>query len=290
MTRMDGPTQIIHGKPIKSAEQYLYHYTTADTAIRHILATGTLRMSPFTAVNDPREAKHWLIEKLLNPGNDATEELAFMERTASLALKGDCKLLCFTQDAPEAANAPALPIDFDFATVWHRGFCRQRMWAQYASTVGVSDGVCLVFDAARLEAALTAALPPSAFFRPGNVRYENRIPFSTSELTFDYERIKSNGMDAAIKEHLDVHWRALFFTKAADWRDEREFRYLVSNVPDNYFVFSFKDALKSIVAGPDFPEHQVGHLIDTCVRSFGIRPSQLHWKNGYPKPYPEIEF
>jgi hypothetical protein len=288
MTHMDGPTQIIHLKPIKSADQYLYHYTRADTAVHHILATGTLRMSPFTAVNDPWESKHWFVEALLNDTGEAAAALDFMERTASPAMKGECKPLCFTQDAPEAANVPAPPIDFDFGTVWHRGFCKPRMWAQYASTIGVSDGVCLVFDKVLLEGAISAALPTTAIIRKGDVRYENRIPHSTPALTFDHARIRSLGLDAAIAEHLELHWRALFFTKATDWRDEREFRYFVSNVPTNYIVFHFKDALKAVVVGPDFPEHQVSHLIDTCIRSFGIRPSQLVWKNGYPQPYPEI--
>jgi hypothetical protein len=85
-----------------------------------------------------------------------------------------------------------------------------------------------------------------------------------------------------------VHWQSLFFTKATDWRDEREFRYFVANVSTDYITFPFKDALKALVVGPDFPELQVAHLIDLCIGSFGIRPSQLFWQNGYPQPYPQI--
>jgi hypothetical protein len=101
---MDTPSQIIHLRPIKSANQYLYHYTRADTAVQHILATGTLRMSPFTAVNDPWEAKHWFVEALFNDAGDDPTALEFMMLTASPALKGACKLLCFTRDAPEATG------------------------------------------------------------------------------------------------------------------------------------------------------------------------------------------
>ncbi len=284
---MDGPIQIVHLHKIESADRYLYHYTRADTAIKYILASGTLRMSPFTTVNDPWEAKHWFAEAVLNSGEDRTAH-DFMVRTASPALKGESKLLCFTRDAPEAAIDPSASTDFDFGTIWHRGFCRPRMWAQYASTKGVSDGVCLVFDAALLEAALTAALQPGAIFRKGDIRYRNRVSHPTPEFTFDYDRIKSFGLKAAISEHLEVHWQSLFFTKATDWRDEREFRYFVANVTTDYVTFSFKDALKAVVVGPDFPEDQVAHLIDMCDRSFGIRPSQLFWQNGYPQPYPQI--
>jgi hypothetical protein len=287
---MNGPIQIVHLHKIKSADQYLYHYTTADTAIKYILASGTLRMSPFTAVNDPWEAKHWFAEVVLNPDEDRAAH-EFMVQTASPALKGESKLLCFTRDAPEAAVDPSVPNDFDFGTVWHRGFCRPRMWAQYASTKGVSDGICLVFDAALLEAALAEHLSessPAAIFRKGDISYRNRVTYPSPEFTFDYDRIKSLGLKTAITEHLEVHWLSLFFTKATDWRDEREFRFFVANVSTDYITFPFKDALKALVVGPDFAERQVAHLIDLCERSFGIRPSQLFWQNGYPQPYPPI--
>jgi uncharacterized protein YdiU (UPF0061 family) len=37
------------------------------------------------------------------------------------------------------------------------------MWAQYASTIGVNDGVCLVFDMALLEEAIIAAVNDGDF-------------------------------------------------------------------------------------------------------------------------------
>ena len=285
---MDAPSRIIHSKPMTSADQYLYHYTRGDTALDCILATGTLRMAPFTAVNDPWEAKHWVVEALFNETEeDGQAGLDFMLRTASPALKGACKLLCFTRDAPEAA-APAPPGVYDPGTVWHRGFCRPRMWAQYASAIGKSDGVCLVFEATLLEAAITAALPPAAIFKKDEIKYENRTTDPRPELTFYFDQIRSLGLDTAIAEHVARHWQALFFRKAVDWRDEREFRYLVLNVPTTDFFFPFKDALKAVVVGPDFPPYRAAQLIETCTRSFGFKPSQLNWRNGYPRPYLEM--
>ncbi|MCP1848398.1 MULTISPECIES: DUF2971 domain-containing protein [unclassified Bradyrhizobium] len=287
---MDGPIQIVHLHKIKSADRYLYHYTRAETAIDYILASGTLRMSPFTAVNDPWEAKHWFAEAVLNPGDDQAAH-EFMIQTASPALKGESKLLCFTRDEPQAEIDPAAPNHFDFGTIWYRGFCRPRMWAQYASTRGVNDGICLVFDATLLETALAEHLSesaPAAIFRKGDISYRDRVRYPSPEFTFDYHRIKSLGLKTAISEHLEVHWRSLFFTKATDWRDEREFRFFVANVSTDYITFPFKNALKALVVGPDFAEPQVAHLIELCERSFGFRPSQLFWQNGYPQPYPQI--
>ena len=40
---------------------YLFHYTTADTAFGYIpiLPSGLIRMSPYTLIRDPMEAKDW---------------------------------------------------------------------------------------------------------------------------------------------------------------------------------------------------------------------------------------
>jgi hypothetical protein len=39
--------------------ELLYHYTTLMSAVIHILPTRRMRLSPFTRMRDPREAKDW---------------------------------------------------------------------------------------------------------------------------------------------------------------------------------------------------------------------------------------
>jgi hypothetical protein len=39
--------------------EFFFHHTTADTAFRHILPTGELRLSPYSQMRDPLEAKAW---------------------------------------------------------------------------------------------------------------------------------------------------------------------------------------------------------------------------------------
>jgi hypothetical protein len=112
MTHFDGPTQIVHLKPIKSADRYLYHYTRADTAIHYILATGTLRMSPFTAVNDPWESKHWFVEALFDETREAAAALDFMERTRpgfGLGCILACQSLSFEREGPRSTVDAQVP-------------------------------------------------------------------------------------------------------------------------------------------------------------------------------------
>jgi hypothetical protein len=39
--------------------EWLYHYTTLETALVHILPTLRLRLGPFSKMRDPREYKDW---------------------------------------------------------------------------------------------------------------------------------------------------------------------------------------------------------------------------------------
>ena len=39
--------------------EWLYHYTTLETALVHVLPRHRLRLSPFSRMRDPREYKQW---------------------------------------------------------------------------------------------------------------------------------------------------------------------------------------------------------------------------------------
>ena len=42
-----------------SRGKYVFHYTSRDAALCHILRTGRLRLGPYAKTNDPRESKDW---------------------------------------------------------------------------------------------------------------------------------------------------------------------------------------------------------------------------------------
>lgn len=39
--------------------RYVYHYTTRDVALQHVLSMRKVRLGPLTKTNDPRETKSW---------------------------------------------------------------------------------------------------------------------------------------------------------------------------------------------------------------------------------------
>jgi hypothetical protein len=49
--------------------EWLYHYTSLETALVHILPNLTLRLNPFSEMRDPREYTKWLITRSVQMSN-----------------------------------------------------------------------------------------------------------------------------------------------------------------------------------------------------------------------------
>src|SRR5436190_23031633 len=113
--------------------QTRFHYTTLSAGLEHILPSMTLRMSPFSAMRDPRESKRWAVAGVGYTGGDPERAERWRAEfdQALNELKDTCKLLSFTQD--HLGGKP----------VYRRGYARPRLWEQYA---GRSTGLCLALN------------------------------------------------------------------------------------------------------------------------------------------------
>src|SRR4029077_20218769 len=86
--------------------QWLYHYTTIETALVHILPTRLLRMTPFSRMRDPREHKRWFPGAVGYYEGDVD---ALMPNYAESALRlnllrDEFKLLSLTLDGEDVAE------------------------------------------------------------------------------------------------------------------------------------------------------------------------------------------
>lgn len=143
-------------------DQYLYHYTSLETALVRIIPTGKLRAVSLSQVNDPREYSDWYLNAVVDldmPGEDVSnEEFVALSKIVNEEVRKRLKVLCFAADKPSAAAME--PPDYEFG----RGYAHSRMWDQYADR---HRGVCLIFDRARIESlshssAMTKACPSVA--------------------------------------------------------------------------------------------------------------------------------
>jgi hypothetical protein len=280
MIGLFGEAMIFYG--LSSTDQYLYHYTSADTLISKILPTGTLRMNPFAETNDPKESKDWIFGQWTEHSFDGVTDGHFkqIECDATVMAKAQTKLLCMTMD-------DALAVGFNIDGIWYRGFCRPRMWAQYGAR---HTGACLIFDKDQLSEAVKLSVGRSGEVFSGEVQYCDRpIVRSISDRPYilDFDMIKRSGVSNTVSQHIAEHRRELFFEKAVDWRDEREFRWIASGIADRYLHIEFGRALKGVIVGGDFDEGK-GPRLWAYSRDQNWELGQLHWKNSVPEVEPRV--
>jgi hypothetical protein len=95
------------------------------------------------------------------------------------------------------------------------------------------------------------------------------------------------GLDRAMAAHIAAHWHELFFVKARDWEQEREFRWLVPGTDNDDFFVDIRNSLVGIALGDLFPPSlrpAVAHYASTNPVSVAVmnwrfpQPASMHWR------------
>lgn len=261
-------------------DAYLYHYTKAST-LSIILRTGKLRFSRFENVNDPRESRDW---RLSYRGHlPSNEKLAQLNHH----LKRCWRIGCFVRDGYEAVTTRAREDRAEdvVGALYERGHSHPRMWSQYGQEYA---GACLAFDRAKLDAAVRRSAGPVQIYC-GEVEYRNPrvVPGldRADALVIDFTQVKDFGIQRAMVSHVEQHHKELLFLKSKDWKEEREYRWVVKNdSPEDFFV-PIEESLLGIILGDRFPSQEI-----LSVSEFGgrhpISLARMEWNNGFPQPTP----
>lgn len=258
------------------ADELLYHYTKASTALDYILKNRSLRLSKYTSTNDPKETKTWQFNLGTNEERDLgkykmDEESAWLSRE----LKERARLACFCMDSPPLSGS-------HLDDIFKRGFCKPRMWAQYAER---HSGVCLVFDRRRLAQAIEEQIASKHLVVFGPVKYIDRgiVPnlYRDQEYMINIDVLESVGRDAYPQLHLRTHVRSLFFEKMTDWNSECEWRWVAFSGTDEDLYVNFDDALVGLMFGEDTSEKTVQDMMDV-TESCSLQYMGLKWKNCSP--------
>jgi len=257
---------------ISDTSKWIYHYTSRETALEYIFTSGKIQLNTFANLNDPRESKDWSFS--LSVPDDVeidSEEFFDIQRQGTNYAKNHCKILCMVQDDPRAvANGP----DYMF----HRGFSRPRMWAQYS---GNHTGVCLIFDRAKLEETIKLELTAKGDIYFGEVQYVSLHPDEVDAFNLSYEEIFDTSLDATIDSKIKKYYKNYYFSKVEDWSNENEWRCILrgnSTMPE---YVSISDSICGIVLGGDFPS-----VYEPAITPFGVEFSvnigRIAWRNGQP--------
>lgn len=261
---------------VRNSTTYLYHYTSAETAINHILRTKMLRFGAYAKTNDPKETKTWHFDTGTNTDIDLGKySSADLSPWLSGQLKERTRLLCFSMDRE--------PITGDHITdIFNRGYCKPRMWSQYADN---HRGVCLVFDRERLLQLIEKQVGNSCLFFTGAVAYVDwgiaRDLYKDQQYLINVDVLEAAGRSEYAKRHLATHWQKLFFEKMTDWRDESEWRCVAFANSEADLRVAYTGALDGIVFGEDTTPETIQTIINLSAGG-GTRFVGLKWKNCSP--------
>lgn len=265
--------------PVADA-RFLYHYTTADIAIKHILPKGQLRFSCMKDSKDPLESEDFQFSAVgAVSGTREVAERTFGDlmdygRQQNAIIKSCVKFACFSVDTRTTS------------TLLHRkGYSRSRMWSQYAEG---HAGVCIAFDKAAILKRVRAVLRPKDLLLKSRVHYADDLRELSKSLF-----LKPRDGVLTQAERLRRYANIYFCYKLNDYRDEAEYRicYYKTTVPcdGRAELCDVSGAFSGIILGNSFPTPLLPSM-RALAKGLSVPVFQVKWYVGLPyvwKVYPK---
>ncbi|MEV0468937.1 DUF2971 domain-containing protein [Streptomyces prunicolor] len=255
----------------RSETNDLYHYTNANVAMYNILASGTLRLSPFESTNDLWESRP--LHPNLSSHHDDEDwpgDAGHMDLWADIDrnIRLHTKVTCLTRDF----TLPNRVLNRDAS----RGWGHLSLWAHYGAG---HTGVCLRFDRARLIKAFQEQTDSAALRFHGPVHYVSTQGVGPHGL--DIGQIREFGVDAAALAYAEANHESLFFRKYWDWENEAEYRLVLLDQSLLPAYINIHGALSGVVLGDAFPEGRRAALWETLRAYPDVEVQQLRFQNRY---------
>ena len=281
-----------------SPDKFLYHYTTAETAIDKILPKENLKFSPYIHTNDPYETKNWsisikdqLTEIRIAKGRKSVIELItkFYDKRSYYIndIKSQIRLLCFSEDEKNITSIHDLE-SFGLKLGW--GY--PRMWSQYGTNKKDNNknnhnGVCLMFEKEIIDLEITNNFSRNFLIHKGTINYSDDL-IDESLNKINLSTIKTEGIENAIKNRIYNNIKGFFFKKAEDWQNEREFRYVLipkNETVENDFLISISKSLKVIIIGCEIDSSIEKEILE-IAKKIDVRVYKMDWDFSIPMIFP----
>jgi hypothetical protein len=258
------PSQELISDVRETPGKWLYHYTTTETALVHILPMRRLRLGPFSRMRDPREHKQWVPGAIGRYEGDAKALMPnYAEAVLRLnLLRDEFKLLSLTLDGEDVAEG-----------TYGRGFARSRLWELYA---GGGSGVCLVLRKDEAVRVITQQLEALGCAGHGPVRYVNE----PTHVMFMFEELFAGDVDKIADRIAAEHLEKLFLTKNTEWQSEREYRFVVRSRAEYEYV-DVSGALVAACRGPESVDESE-HALRYFANEFGLAIGHVQWNHNVP--------
>lgn len=244
-------------------KEYIYHYTTKEVLLEHILPNWEIMGSTFNELKDPKE--NGLKVKALEFNDDirkSKEENPLVDvKMARLYIVVEYltkyRVACFCTDKV-------------YGNVRIQGCLLPRMWDQYGDK---HKGICLQIDLEEFKRENT-----------GNIDYIKKVNYTT-ELQYpiiDISNIQDDRKSIEIaRKYINKNVDSLFFNKHIDWEGETELRaikYYNENIP---FTFNIKNSLEHIIVGMNLSKSYLPSIVD-LIDGKKINISRAGYVEGSP--------
>jgi hypothetical protein len=260
----------------KDQDRFLYHYTSAKTAIDYILKDKQFKLGRYINTNDPKETKTWQFSVGTNEKRDLSGyNLTDISERLTQAMKHKTNLACFSQDENLTGD--------NTKDIYARGFGKSRMWAQYADN---HKGICLVLEKSAIRKAATDQFGDNRFrLYGGPVIYRDRliteINNAVNGFVINADYLEKVGIDNYVKAHVQTYHKALFFEKVTDWSRENEFRIVVFGEREEDLFLNIDGAIVGVVFGTDCTKENIMKTLAMC-NTTKTQFEQIVWKNSTP--------
>ncbi len=223
------------------AQDNLYHFTKAKTAINNILPNSTIQINNFRAVNDPKEAHEWPFYFYDNTFSNSSEAISLDHFNAlDDYMKSHSLIACFKHEYGCKVN------EFHDDHENSRAFYDMRMWDQYADK---HKGVCLVFDRKALLECLIN--DDSHIFFHGPIEYGKLFNNPEDPFAIDFHNFHEEG-DSYLFSKLNKNVSDYLFSKTYPWKAESEYRIAaLCKKHEEKIYLNFSNALKAVILGLD---------------------------------------
>lgn len=258
----------------REKDRYVYHYTKAKAA-KSIIRGNTLNFSKYVKTNDPKEIKDWVFSIGTNENRDLGKyELEGLSKEMTKGLKDQTYVICFSLDGELTGDW--------VKDIYKRGFCKPRMWTQYADK---HNGVCLIFEKDEIERTIFSKFSSIMAIYSDPVIYKNRslIPnLSNTPYMINIDCLEKLGRQKYFKAHMDMHYKRLFFEKCKDWATEDEYRWVLFGTKDRELSFNYGSSLVGVVFGLDCKESTISKIEKEC-KGKNVCFEQLVWEGCSPR-------
>lgn len=258
------------------SQNVIFHYTSLNTCLNHILPTLKLRLSPIKKMSDPFESGLRLFASGGMRSRDEQEYQALRKRVERVKailegkLNSELKQISFCRNNARRTGKDSL------------GLFRARMWDQYGESF---HGVCLAIDKHAL--VKKNALKGKPNWIAGNVTYRNFdwIEHNREHLTYELFYREPDD-DKIVEGYLFRRKKQILFTKHIDYRDEKEFR--ICTFCNKEFEFLEVEGCLRAVIYCNFPGlHQATHeQMSVLAERKNVKVIQVAWSQRNVSAWP----